>query len=111
MEEEHKKDILLHILDSKIKLENISGITADINKFSKDDLCLQDMNVFHLSCQFFPKAIEILSEVFGEYLEQRSLPVLEKFGTQLNEVVQKKNCSGFTPLHIAAKQSLVETSR
>ena len=84
---------------------------ADKNQFTNDDLCLKDMNVFHLSCQFFPKAIEILSEVLCEDDEPYSLPLLEKFETQLKEVVQKKNGSVCTPLHIAATNSLVESSR
>jgi len=108
---EYRKDILLNILSSKIELEHVSNVSSDINQFTNDDLCLNGMNAFHLSCQCFPKAIEILSEMLCEHEGKYPSPVLETFTTQLMDVVEGKNSSGYTPLHIAAKKSSVEAAR
>ena len=110
-EEDYKSRILLDIIESKVEIENVSNISSERNQVVMDYMCLQDMNVFHLSCQFFPKALEILAEVLCEHSGRYSVTALERFAYHLKEVVKKKNSSGYTPLHIAAKKSLVVSAR
>ena len=106
-EEEHtKKSILFNILSTEIELENVSNASSDINKLN-----LKGMNAFHLSCQCFPKAIEIFSALVCDHEGKCSLPVLENLLNVLKNVVEGKNRDGNTPLHIAAKQSSVESVR
>ena len=49
IEDHAKQAILFDILDRKIKLEKVSNVSSDLYQFTNDDLCLKEMNAFHLS--------------------------------------------------------------
>ena len=88
------------VLAAKVTLE--FG-TLDPKLLSDYDRSLDGMNALHLACQYHPEAVEIIFDIIYKYKVQR---------TNIEKIVQDRvyNC-GYTPLHIAAKKSLVNAAR
>ena len=82
------------------------------SSFSTYDQSLNEMNVFHLSCQFYPEAMQIFHRTISDQQAQLSSSgldtIMEQFKLSVNE---KNDSSEKTPLHIAAKKSLTHPAR
>ena len=93
----------------KVKIENVANITPTLNGVTKYDSFLNNMNLFHLSCYYYPEAIEILQKLCCSSDMSRSEYLLGN----LKKMVKQHNDHTFkcTPLHIAAGKSNVKSAR
>jgi hypothetical protein len=100
------------VLGKRVEMENVGNVTPDKTHFIKYDSVLDNMNLFHLSCYYYPEAIEVLQELCcttdktrGEFLLGQTLREME--------MVEQHNDNRFncTPLHIAAGKSYVKSAR
>ena len=93
-------DVVRDTIGGKLSLDHF-GFNPD--SFSFYDRCLNGMNTLHLSCHYFPEAVETIFDTIYKCLH--TCP-------NMSEIVNdNKNILQFTPLHIAAKKSLVTASR
>ena len=81
-------------------------------QFSKYDQSMNYANAFHLSCQFYPDALQIFNKTLSNQLDQFSSTDREEIAAQIKlSVNAKTDAIGITPLHIAAKKSLTQSAR
>ena len=81
-------------------------------QLSKYDQSMNQANAFHLSCQFYPDALQIFYKIFSNQLVQFSSTDREEIAAQIKlSVNAKTDAIGITPLHIAAKKSLTQSAR
>ena len=100
---EHGKksvDMIKDLLAEKITL-NYHGRCPD--SFSFYDRCLHGMNALHLSCHYFSDALELMFDTLQKH--RQTCPDISNIVNDKDKTLQ------FTPLHIAAKKSLVTTAR
>lgn len=93
-------DMIKDLLAEKIML-NYHGRRPD--SFSFYDRCLNGMNALHLSCHYFADAFELIFDTLQMHLQ--TCPDISNIVNDKDKTLQ------FTPLHIAAKKSLVTTAR
>jgi hypothetical protein len=100
-------DELEKVLGKRVEIENVANVT-------KHDSFLNNMNLFHLSCYYYPEAIQILQELCCS----TDGALGTRVGNLLRhlkdiEMKRQQNGDGFkcTPLHIAAGKSNVKSAR
>ena len=97
---EEDKNIVIEDLKKSVVL----SIPGDLNKYSKDDVCLDGMNAFHLAAKY---SIASLNMIF-RYLNASSL--MDE--TSIKDLLETKDKHlQQTPLHIAAKNCSTEATR
>ena len=106
-EEKDKIERLVALLKHKILLE-----ATNDSQISKYDQLLNGMNVFHLSCQFFPDTLRIFQKTLFDELYLFSGSGSDKIAKERELLVKEKTDHfGNTPLHIAAEKSLTHSAR
>ena len=106
-EEKDKIERLMVIFKQKTFLEAIND-----SQISKYDQSLNGMNVFHLSCQFYPETLRIFQKTLFDELYRFSGSGSDKIVKERELLVKAKtDLFGNTPLHIAAKKSLTHSAR
>ena len=101
-------DQFLKVLGERVKIENVADINPELTNVFK---FLINMNLFHLSCYYYPEAIRILHKLCCSTDRTGDEHVLgHLIGMKMTE---QHNDDRFkcTPLHIAAKKSNVNTAR
>ena len=106
-EEKDKIERLMMLFKQKILLGAIND-----SQISKYDQSLNGMNVFHLSCQFYPETLRIFQKTLFDELYRFSGSGSDKIEKERELLVRAKtDLFGNTPLHIAAKKSLTHSAR
>ena len=93
-------DMMKDLIAEKIMLD-YHGRCPD--SFSFYDRCFNGMNALHLSCHYFSEALELIFDTLQKHLQ--TCPDVSDIVNEKDKTLQ------FTPLHIAAKKSLVTTAR
>ena len=103
------RDQFLKVLGKRVIIENVASVTPDLTHITENDSFLNDMNLFHLSCYYFPEAIQILQELCCR--KDRNCD--EYLLGHLRDMAKERNDKRFqsTPLHIAARNTNVKSAR
>jgi hypothetical protein len=100
------------VFSEKVQIQNVASVTPGLTHVTKYDSFLNNMNLFHLSCYYYPEAIQILQELCCSTDGGRAEYHLKQFQFT-KEMVKQHNDERFkcTPLHIAAGKSNVKSAR
>ena len=97
---EEDKHILIEVLRKSVAL----SIPGDLNNYSKDDVCLDGMNAFHLAAKYSVASLNVILR----YLNASTL--MDE--TSIKDLLEAKDKHlQQTPLHIAAKNCSAEATR
>jgi hypothetical protein len=105
LEEKNKADTIIFMLCDIVILKEPYKLFGTM--FRGSDYSLDQMNAYHLSCQFYPDAIEILYDVLCNHEGEISgIAFLDYFKDNIQTKLAlkaKNNVMNYTPLHIAAQ--------
>ena len=93
-------DAINEVVGDKVALQHYVFQASD---FSYYDRCMNGMNALHLSCHYYPQAVELIFDTVFKNLN--ACPNMRDIVNEKNNILQ------FSPLHIAAKNSLVTAAR